>query len=220
MRNKEIKNHVFLECLQHTDNKFWQSLFEELAYGVTPHGTYFCGDLFCCKFKNKSFTYNYTEKDSLTLFNEISELLKNKLNIFSEIERKNIKLNVKNSLENQLNKSWSSIKKKNLKELLIKIFISNMKNKHNLSEQQAKDAYLYINLAIIFKTITPDDIVYDGENVVSIKGMEFKEGEVIFNKDIESIIDTEIDEYDFVVDKTNVSDDWDKFIKDVAKNKI
>ena len=37
---KEIVYPVFLECCEFSVDSFWENIFEDLAYGKTPYGTY------------------------------------------------------------------------------------------------------------------------------------------------------------------------------------
>ena len=45
----------FIECLQYTSDKFWKNVFEDLAYGITPAGTYINKDFLTCNYKDKEF---------------------------------------------------------------------------------------------------------------------------------------------------------------------
>ena len=75
---KEILYPVFLECLQFINDAFWENIFEDLAYGKTPYGTYINKDFLCCNYKNKEFSYKIEKKDPKTLYNDIYSLLGNK----------------------------------------------------------------------------------------------------------------------------------------------
>ena len=37
---KEIVYPYFLECIELTDENDWKIIFENLAYGIPPHGTF------------------------------------------------------------------------------------------------------------------------------------------------------------------------------------
>ena len=41
---KDIVYPGFIECLQFTEDIFWENIFEDLAYGKTPYGTYISKD--------------------------------------------------------------------------------------------------------------------------------------------------------------------------------
>ena len=59
---REIVYPIFLECCQFTDDKFWENVFEDLAYGKTPYGTYISKDFLCCSYKKKEFSYKIEKK--------------------------------------------------------------------------------------------------------------------------------------------------------------
>ena len=54
---KEILYPIFLECYNHSDDIYWQNIFEDLSYGISPYGTYFSKDYLCCNYKKKEFSY-------------------------------------------------------------------------------------------------------------------------------------------------------------------
>ena len=72
---KEILYPVFLECLQFTNDFFWENIFEDLAYGKTPYGTYINKDFLCCNYKDKEFSYKIEKKEPELLYNDILFLL-------------------------------------------------------------------------------------------------------------------------------------------------
>ena len=74
---KEIIYPVFLECCQFTIDSFWENIFEDLAYGKTPYGTYINKDFLCCSYKDKEFSYKIERKDSEKLYKDIYNLLVN-----------------------------------------------------------------------------------------------------------------------------------------------
>jgi hypothetical protein len=45
---REIAYPVFLEACQYTEDAYWENIFEELAYGKAPYGTYISKDFLCC----------------------------------------------------------------------------------------------------------------------------------------------------------------------------
>ena len=118
---KEILYPVFLECLKFINDSFWENIFEDLAYGKTPYGTYINKDFLCCNYKNKEFSYKIEKKDPKTLYNDIYSLLGKKLGILSIRDKTNRQIDFQN-IENELKecrKNWSNIRKKNIKDLLI-----------------------------------------------------------------------------------------------------
>ena len=109
MYMKKIVYPIFLECCQYTNNIFWENIFENLAYGKAPYGSYISENFLCCGYKQKEFNYKIEKKDSETVYKEVFSLLTNRLGIFSQQEKDftNLENDIKNSRKN-----WNDIKKK------------------------------------------------------------------------------------------------------------
>ena len=129
---KEIVYPIFLECCQYTTDTFWENVFEDLAYGKTPYGTYISRDFLCCSYRKKDFSYKIERKETRKVYEEVHNLLVNKLGLISPQERVKQK-KLFDEYENSMRfsrDSWSSIRKKSVKELLIELFVPRMKNKY------------------------------------------------------------------------------------------
>jgi hypothetical protein len=219
-KKKILQFPILLECCQLTQDKFWQSVFEDLAYGIGPHGTYISNSMLCCNFKRKSFMYDLRNKNAHTLFTEISELLKLKLELKSEMDRKIDNTNIQDALEKikSHNTTWNSIKKKNIKELIINMFVSNMKQTYSLNNKQTTELLTYINMAIVFKTLSSDDIHYENGQIIKIKGIKFDQHIVIYEKSLYNSVDnSKICKSDFTSKKKSLNEDWDKYLKEMGK---
>ena len=172
-----------LEWCEFTDDMYWKSIFEQLSYGKTPYGVYIYKEFLSCNYKNKEFSYKIDdEKEPEILFNEIYDLFSNKLGLFSEEE----KLKCFDDIEKSSNfvcDSWSSIKKKNLKNILIEHYIINMKNKYKLDKKQIKILYNVILLGLMLHTIKSEDIEYSDGFIKKLKNIEFRKGKVLYKKD-------------------------------------
>ena len=214
---KEIIYPVFLECCQYTDDTFWENIFEDLAYGKAPYGTYISKDFICCSYKKKEFSYRIEKKDVKTIYTEVYNLLTRKLGLLSQREKvkKRKAFTDLEEIIKESRKSWSDIKKKNMKELLIELYVTRMKIKHSLSIKQARYLLSVIMLALAFKVITGDDIEYVNEHIVHIDGIDFTNKQVIVERDLYNL------EVSFaphiVLDKKLMSDNWDKYLKDLRK---
>ena len=84
---KEIVYPVFLECCEFATDSFWDNVFEDLAYGKTPYGTYINKNFLCCSYKNKEFSYKIERKEPIELYTDIYDLLTKKLGIMSHKEK-------------------------------------------------------------------------------------------------------------------------------------
>jgi hypothetical protein len=214
---KEIIYPIFLECCQYADDTFWENIFEDLAYGKSPYGTYISKDFLCCGYKKKEFSYKIEKKNTEVIYSEIYELLTKKLGLLSyreKIKKKKIFTDLENSFLGT-RKKWSDIKKKNMKELLIELYVTRMKNKYLLSSKQAKYLISIILIALVFKVITSNSIDYNNGRINSIEGIDFAKKQVIIKSNLYSL------EVNFAphifVDKKTMSENWEKFLENLRK---
>jgi hypothetical protein len=218
---KEIIYPIFLECSLFADDSIWKNIFEDLAYGITPYGTYISKNFLCCRYKDKEFSYKIDSSiNSQVLYTDIYNLITNNLNILSNKEKTKKRLDF-NQVETDLKetqKSWSSIKKKNIKDILIEKYIIDMKNTFCLTIKQCKYLLSTIFIGLILKIINTNDIVYDNQKIQSINGIEFVKGKIIIKKNIYNINTPFTPE--IIFDKKNVSDNWEKHINILKKIKF
>ena len=218
---KEIVYPIFLECCQYTTDTFWENVFEDLAYGKTPYGTYISRDFLCCSYRKKDFSYKIERKETRKVYEEVHNLLVNKLGLISPQERVKQK-KLFDEYENSMRfsrDSWSSIRKKSVKELLIELFVPRMKNKYSLTLKESKHLLSVIFMAMVFKVITSDDIEYDKGMIQSIDGIKFSKGKVIVDRDLYDI-DNNNTTANIILEKKNMSDNWTKYLKDLKRNII
>jgi len=213
----EIIYPFFFECCEFAPNNFWKNIFDDLAYGKTPYGTYINKDFLCCSYKGKEFIYKIERKDPRVIYNDIYKLLKHKMGVLSNNE----KINKRNNFyeteskikENRL--EWSNIRKKNIKDLLLEIYIINMKNKYNLSVKQARNLNSIVFIGLTFKIITPKDIIYEDFKIKEIKGIEFENKKIILKINLYKNklgISNDIENK-----KTYMSDNWDKYLSAIKE---
>jgi len=215
---RDIIYPYILECCQYCPDVFWENVFEDLAYGKSPYGTYISNDFLNCNFKKKDFSYKMEkEKDTKVLYEEIYNLLKNRLGLLSRQDKAKNKLEF-DDIEETLKKSrenWANIKKKNIRELFLEQYVIKMKQQYKLSLSQARFLSSIIDTAIMFKVITCSDIDYSDGVINNIEGIDFSKKKVILNRDLYS---TSIPFSEEVVsNKKRMSDSWDKFVKDLKK---
>lgn len=216
---RELLYPYLIECGKFTNDIFWKTIFEDLAYGIPPCYTYISKDILICKYKDKEFAYKLQQdpnKDFVTTYNEIIELLKTKLNMLSYSEILFKKTNIDkfyNTCENI--DSWNNIKRKNVKEMYIEKFVINMKIKYSLSIQQARYLMNVIFLTITYKVITSSDIIIENGEIDHINGIEIYEKTVILSKNIYSDIHSNVTP-EIILDR-KMSDEWPKFLANLRK---
>jgi hypothetical protein len=215
---KEIIYPIFLECCQYTNDIFWENIFEDLAYGKTPYGTYISKDFLCCNYKDKEFSYKIEKKTSIQLYNDIFSLLHKKLGLLSPRDKIKKKIDFHNIEEEikESRKNWASIRKKNIKDLLIENYVIDMKNKYCLTMNQSKYLLSVIFIAMIFKVITVKDIKYENGKIEHIEGIDIKKKKITSLRDIYNI-DTSVNRC-IIIDSNFMSDNWDKYITSLKKN--
>lgn len=214
---KEIIYPVFLECCEFASDLFWENIFEDLAYGKTPYGTYINKNFFCCSYKNKEFSYKIERKDPYDLYTDIYNLLTKKLGILSHKEKIKKRVDFDNTecRIKEFRQEWGNIRKKNIKDLLVERYVIDMKNKHSLSIKQAKYLLSIIFIAIVFKVITPKDIEYSDNKIQNIDGIEFSTKNIIIKRNIYNI---EIEfSQETILDKKLMSDNWEKYLSALRK---
>jgi hypothetical protein len=214
---KEILYPMFLECFEYTTDSFWENVFEDLAYGKTPYGTYINKNFLCCNYKNKEFSYKIEKKDSEQLYNDVYNLLAKKLGLLSVRDKLNKKIDFNNIEEDLKNtrKSWNNIRKKNIKDLLIENYVINMKNKYKLSVSHSRKLISTIFIGLIFKVFSVKDINYNNGVIESIDGITFEDNKVILERNVYDIEN----EYRkcILIDKTLMSDNWEKYLNSLQK---
>jgi hypothetical protein len=214
---REIVYPVFIEACQYTKDAYWENIFEELAYGKAPYGTYISKDFLCCSYKRKEFGYKLEKKDAKTVFEDVYNLLMNKLGLLSQQERLD-KRKAFSEYENTIKDSrqtWANIKKKNTKELLIELYVVRMKGKHSLSLKQSRHLLSIITVALCFKVLTGDDICYKDGQIMSIDGVDFLNKQVVIRRDLYNL-ETSFAP-NIMLDKKLMADSWDKYLKELKK---
>lgn len=213
---REIIYPIFLECSAICDDSFWKNIFEDLAYGVSPYGTYISKGFFCCNYKNKEFSYKIEKKDVKQLQEDVSDLCK-KIGILSHNDKIRKTMDFR-KFEDDLKDNgakWCSIRKKNVKDFLIENYVIRMKQKHNLTIKQSKYLNYVIFITLIFKVISIKDIEYSNGEITNIKGISFKDRKIVLEKDIYSFDGAKCIFVDD--DKKMMSENWNKFLTQLRK---
>lgn len=214
---KEIIYPIFLECCQYANNTFWENIFEDLAYGKSPYGTYIAKDFLYCSYKKKEFSYKIEKKDAKIMYKEVYKLLTERLGLLSQgekVKRRKAFTDIETSIKDS-RKIWADIRKKNIRELLIELYVMKMKTKYSLSIKQARYLLSIILIAMVFKVITTKDINYSDGRINSIQGIDFDKKQMIVTRDLYNV------EVSFAphifIDRKVMSDNWEKYLDELRK---
>lgn len=215
---KDIIYPMFLECCQFAQDEYWKGIFEDLAYGITPSGTYISKGSLCCSYKKKSFNYVLEKKEPHILYEEVYKHLSGKMGIVSQKERLE-KISTISAITQQLRESrqesWNKIKKKNDREALIQMYVIRKKDEHRLNIKQARYLLDIISIAMVYKAITVKEIDYRNGKVENITGIDFIKKKVVLENDIYNI------EVSFspqiVIDQKIISESWEKYVESLQK---
>lgn len=193
---RDVIYPIFLKCIDYIENDtFWRETFEELSYGNCYQGSYINKGFICSNVKGKEFIYKFIDKEPEKIYQDVTKLFKEKLNIMSRNDRK-ILIDEFEEVEKNLkaikNTEWSEIKKKSLKDILFQNFLIKVKKTFELSDYQLKKIYNSINLGLMLKSIKNSDIIYEEGEIKEIKGIQFSKGKYRIDIDIYSGLDEEV----------------------------
>jgi hypothetical protein len=216
----ELQYPVFLNASQYAGDTFWKYIFEDLAYGRTPYGTYITKDFICCNYKGKEFSYKIdTTKTGEQLYNELYSILFNKFGLLSMEDKQVLRSKFEKTRDSTSlinSTSWAGIKKKNIKQLMIENFVITAKKKYVLSQSHTKKLLSYIIIGLIFKTIENDDIDFCDGKIVTIKGFEFEKNNFVKPTNL-FVFDSNTAQS--ANSKKKLSDMWEKYLVNFKKNR-
>lgn len=213
MRSDELLYPVFLECCSFTNDAYWMSIFNDLAYGRAPYGAYISKGFLCCNYKGKGFSYKIEKKPADILFGEVYTLFTGRMGLMSYTETESKKKEFYSTPDSK--SQWASIRKKYSKDVLLEKYVIDLKHKHSLSLHDAKSLLSIICIALLFKTISTMDIEFAEGKISHIDGItitndgkpntdklfKYKEGAVAIN----------------IIQSEQMSEYWGKYMKKLNK---
>lgn len=212
---KEIVYPIFLEACQYVKDTFWKNVFEDLAYGHTPYGTYITKGFLRCNYKDKEFSYKIDTVNPEKLHTEVYNLLHEKLGLLSDKDKLKKKHDFYN-LEQDTHKTWATIRKKNIKDLLIENYVVEMKQKHGLSVSQTRYLLSTIMLCLIFKVITAKDIQYKNGQIEHIDGIDITRKKISLTREISDSLYTAQPSY-VIIENNLMSLNWPRYLDGLRK---
>lgn len=195
-----------MKCIEFTDDIFWKNIFEELAFGAPPYNTFIRKNYIISNIKNKEFNYKIDdEQEPKQVFNDLYKLLYNKFGLISDIQLK----------EDEMNFEHHN-RKKTLKYSIIEEFCTRKSKQYNLKINDTKRLINYINLSLIIRNITTDDIEYDEQGYIKcVKDIIFEDNDLILNNIFEN---TSYTNNDIINESEIMFNNWTKYINNLIIN--
>ena len=186
-----MKKTLFDECSLYTYDEYWQEIFSSCGRNKFPKGLSY----------NKAKRIIYIRQGKLRetiplplipaeVFTTMM-LLFRKLGLKSPTDKFQTKLDIATSHSsiNLLDRDWKNIPRY-LKEILFSLFVKKMSIVHNLSLNEKKLLFSFIELHINLKNIVPSDVTYTNNEIVSINDIHFNKYKRNFYTHPESQPDT------------------------------
>lgn len=169
---KDILYPCFLRLVEIIDDYFWKNIFEDMAYGICPYGTYIHQGTLYCNIKDKKISYFFLNKPIDEMRDTILDYFRTKLNITTSKEYAVIRTQIESSLSMSKYSSWKDIRKRNLQTILLMNYALRLAQTHNWATFQTQRFLKSLFTAFTFKTISKDDVVYDSGtcSIETIKG--------------------------------------------------
>jgi hypothetical protein len=169
---KEILYPCFLRLVAEVEDYFWKNIFEDMAYGVCPYGTFIHQGTLYCNMKDKKISFHFLNKPSDEIRDTILDYFRTKLNINTTKEYASIRTHIEASLSIDHYQSWKEIRKKNIQTILIVNYALSLAKQLNLTTPQTQKVLKALFTAFTFKTIAKEDVQYSKGSIVSIKSFK------------------------------------------------
>ena len=209
--SSSIQYPIFLEFTHHVKDSYWKLLYEDMAFGKFPSGSYVHKDFFCCIHKGKEFSIEFidnpTPNQIFNLFTQIHSLLQTKIGIQSEKEKNKLRENL---IQHQAQKDESQ--KRMIRDSSLTSFVIKQGEKNKLSVALMRRLFSLLIVGFMFKTILVKDVVFDGNEIENISGFSFLENKIRLTKNVSHIKKSYLQPESDKVETRVISSFWPKFI--------
>jgi len=184
-------NPIFEDCAKLTSDPYWKDILLAAAQNRFPKGIKYdikTNTLFIRTVlpSNKIITdpvpLGTTPQSTIQNFLDV---FKDRLEIFSPMDKFTKKAEMdeqQNSKMADLSKPWKDLKPRSLKELILGRFIVHLKEKYGLTDQEAKRAYVTLQVGFQLKRLTTEDVVYENGVILEIHGFVYENNEFKITK--------------------------------------
>lgn len=191
--NKKKIYPIFLNCGELTLDIYWEKIFEDCSKGKFPKGCSINSNGTTLYIKNKSgalITYNLHDNIE-KVFLDVKEIFQSELNIKSNRDKLELEENfedIRKELQEVYTGSWQRIKRKKIKDPIIRKYILDLKVKYDLTVKETNEVSQIIKLGFLFNWIDNNDVVYEDQEIKDITILHFDEEERLFSLDEPNII--------------------------------
>lgn len=186
--DKRIIYPIFDECTQFTLDPYWKQVFGECSRGRFPRGSGIDSEGKIVYFRNKVNTnrnyvsYRIKKKPEQT-FKDLKRLFQEQLDFKSNIDRLEIRAELDDickDLQESYTGTWQKIKRKKIRDPIIRRFILDLKDKYDLDNKETAEVAQIIKLGFLFNWIANDQVVYQDQHIQDIKTLRFDPEERTF----------------------------------------
>lgn len=191
---KEIIYPILQECTELTTDEFWRQFYDDLSCGKSSKGVYISNGIIQTSNKRNGFTYSITDKAPEVIVKELHHLLTSFTSICSKKDmskKKQIIKEIEDELDEYDKSKWTTIKRKNVRNMLMVNYAITLHKKYNLSWKATINAYKTIYNSFENKTHCSKDVTYENGKIRHINDIEISEdGKNIINIRSDDIIES------------------------------
>jgi hypothetical protein len=193
--DKKILYTILNECAQYTLDPYWKQIFEDCSRGKFPRGCSIDNDGKILYIKkptgiNQQYQTYVLNKPPGEIFIELKKIFQEQLNLKSnrdrQIQRDEFD-DICKDLQESFTSGWQKIKRKKIKDPIIRRYILELKDVYNLDDRETAEVAQILKLGFLFNWIDNDDVVYEDQRIIEIKTLHFDPEERTFELDEPSI---------------------------------
>jgi hypothetical protein len=185
---KKIAHPIFAECAQYTLDPYWKQLFEECSKGKFPRGFNLDQKTNTIYIRsksshNKSYISYQLIKNPDQIYKDLKKLFQEHLHYRSNKDRHDNRVELDNickDLQKTYNEGWNKIRRKKIKEPIIRQYILNLKEEYQLTDTETTALAKIIKLGFLFNWIANEDVEYEDQCITNIATLHYDPDERIF----------------------------------------
>jgi len=187
---KKVNYNCFAECAEYTLDQFWKHLFEDCAKGKFPRGSSIDSQGTTVYFKGKQtlntknyISYKMIPNNAPENFKNLKKLFQEHLNYKSNQDRQDLVTEVDdkcNDLKEDYTQDWQNIKRKKVKDPIIRRYILDLKEQYNLSDKETSEVAQILKIGFLFNWISNENVIYNDQKIKDIVILSFDAEERMF----------------------------------------